>query len=203
MIASSHLARPGLTPPLASAAVSHSAGTVAAFYYKNVREFDIPTKDFIAAVGQDLKMTVAQFDRQVYAYSLGMLEAWSLKQGHKIGIWCTNEIESAIAQYAAALIGIEAVVIDPGVGFPGVKELINSEGLRALLLSSRHGSEERHEALSTEFDQELAYTAETRGYSPIASKRFRSLRYLACTSGEFVNGVMRFNELPVYGQSEC
>lgn len=173
-----------------------------AFFYRNIRDFDIPTKDHIAAWGQDVKMTVSQFDRQVYAYAVGMLEAWSLKRGHKIGIWCVNELESAVAQYAAALIGIEAVVIDPAVGFAGVKELINSEQLRALILSPRYGTEERHEALSTEFAAELEYAKTSAGYQPINSKTYRSLRYLACTSSEFVDGVMRFNELPVYGGGE-
>lgn len=144
-------------------------------------------------------MTVSQFDRQVYAYAVGMLEAWSLKRGHKVGIWCINEVESAIAQYAAALIGVEAIVIDPAVNFAGVKQLINAEKLRALILSPRYGDEERHEALAKEFEPELEYAKTSAGYQPINSKSFRTLRYLACTSAEFVDGVMRFNELPVYG----
>jgi acyl-CoA synthetase (AMP-forming)/AMP-acid ligase II len=194
-------ARRADTPPL-PAAVSHSAGTIAAFYYKNIRESPIPTKDYVAAFGQDVKMTAEQFDRQVYAYALGMLEAWGLKQGHKIGVWCTNELESVVAQYAAALIGIEVIVMDPVLSFAAVKQLINTEGIRALIISPRFGGEDRHKELAKQFEPELEYTAFSAGYSPLASKRFRSLKYLACTGKEFVDGVMRFNELPVYGGSE-
>lgn len=147
-------------------------------------------------------MTAEQFDRQVYAYALGMLEAWGLKQGHKIGVWCTNELESVVAQYAAALIGIEVIVMDPVLSFAAVKQLINAEGIRALIISPRFGGEDRHTELAKQFKPELEYTALSAGYSPLASKRFRSLKYLACTGKEFVDGVMRFNELPVYGASE-
>lgn len=184
------------------AAVSQSAGTVAAFYYKNIREYDIPTKDFVAAHGQELKMTVEQFDRQVYAYALGMLEAWDLKKGHKVAVWCINELESVVAQYAAALIGIEVIVIDPSLGFEAVKQLINAESIRGLIMSPRYGGEDRHTALETEFAPELEFTHWHAGYAPFTSKRFRSLKFIACTSKEFVDGVMRFNELPVYGARE-
>ncbi len=45
-----------------SAAVDANAGTFAAFYYKNIREFDTPTKDHMVAFGQDEKFTVGAFD---------------------------------------------------------------------------------------------------------------------------------------------
>ncbi len=44
------------------AAVDANAGTFAAFYYKNIREFDTPTKDHMVAFGQDEKFTVGGFD---------------------------------------------------------------------------------------------------------------------------------------------
>lgn len=51
---------PSLLPIVA--AVSYDAGTLAAFYYKNVKEFDLPTKDHLFAAQQDEKFNVQQFD---------------------------------------------------------------------------------------------------------------------------------------------
>ena len=42
--------------------VDPSAGTFASFYYKNIRDFDTPTKDHIVAFGQDERFTVGAFD---------------------------------------------------------------------------------------------------------------------------------------------
>lgn len=42
--------------------VDTSAGTFAAFYYKNIRQFDTPTKDHMVSYGQDEKFTVGGFD---------------------------------------------------------------------------------------------------------------------------------------------
>jgi hypothetical protein len=40
------------------AAVDLEAGTVAAWYYKNIRGFDTPTKDAVVAPAQDIKLNV-------------------------------------------------------------------------------------------------------------------------------------------------
>jgi hypothetical protein len=42
--------------------VDPAAGTFASFYYKNIRDFDTPTKDHIVAFGQDERFTVGAFD---------------------------------------------------------------------------------------------------------------------------------------------
>lgn len=44
------------------AAVDVNAGTLAAFYYKNLRQHELPTKDFLVASGQNEKFTVQKFD---------------------------------------------------------------------------------------------------------------------------------------------
>jgi hypothetical protein len=53
-----HLAHLQGRPP----SVDASAGTFAAFYYKNIREHETPTKDHIVAFGQDERFTVGAFD---------------------------------------------------------------------------------------------------------------------------------------------
>ena len=196
-------------------AVDLSARTFAASYYGSVLTQE-PTKDAVVSVdsvGQDVRFTVSDFNKQIVGYALGMLEGLGLKRGSKVGLWMTGELEHATLRCAAGLLGIEVVVVDPEVGFAGVKSLIASEGLHALILSPRHGSEDRHGALRAEFAQELKVALEgtegTYGYAPLESKRFRTLKHLVCTSLEHddavgpLRGVIRLVDMPIYGPCAC
>ena len=171
-----------------------------------------PSKDAavsVDTVGEDVRFTVAEMHKQVAAYALGMLEGLGLKKGCKVGLWMGSEWEHATLRCALGLLGVEAVVIDPAVGFAGVRAILESEGLHALVLSPRHGAENRHGALRTEFAPELQVQLSgsqgTNGNPPIQSKRFRSLKHIVCTSLEHddalgpLHGVIRLNDLPVYG----
>lgn len=93
------------------------AGTIAAFYYKAVRTYDLPHRDIYVAPQQDHKFTVEQFDvrlggtvvrfaagcdldpgaplqRNVYAYAKGFVDGLNLKAGDKVALWLTNETEN-------------------------------------------------------------------------------------------------------------
>ncbi len=191
-----------------------SAQTFAASYYGRVLAQE-PSKDVLVSVdsqGQDVRLTLTEFNRQVVGYAVGLLEGLGLKRGAKVGLWLGGELEHATLRCAAGLLGVEVVVIDPAVGFAGVRGVIAGEGLHALILSPRHGSEDRRAALRTEFAAELAVALEgaegTYGYAPIESKRFRSLKHIVCTSLEHddaqgpLHGVIRMADLPVYGPCE-
>ena len=185
-----------------------SAQTFAALYYGRVLTQE-PSKDAVVAVdsaGEDVRFTVSQFNKQVVAYALGMLEGLGLKKGSRVGLWMTGESEHATLRCAAGLLGVEVVVIDPAVSFAGVRAVIAGECLHALVLSPRHGSEDRHGALRAEFAHELAPIPEgSYGYSALESKRFRSLKHIVCSSLEHddavgpLQGVIRMADLPVYG----
>ena len=180
-----------------------SAGTVASFYYKNIRGAELPSRDHMVAPSQDLRFTVGEFDKQAYGFAVGMLEGLGLKKGHKIGTWMTGEVEQLVVAYAAGLLGIQVVAIDPRVSFAGVKAVLASESLRTLIMSPRWGSEDRLGALHDEFAEEILPAAEGNPaiYNIFRSKRFRALKHIVCTSQEFVEGVVRFRDLPVYGNS--
>jgi len=47
------------------AAADLKPDTLAAFYYQNVREYDLPAKDFVVALGQEERFNVGQFDVSV------------------------------------------------------------------------------------------------------------------------------------------
>ena len=191
--------------PPTTKGVDPAAGTVAAFYYKNFRDVDLPSRDALTAPSQDLRFTTGEFDKQVYAFAVGFLEGLGLRAGDKVGVWMTGaSVEQLVISYAAAMVGVGVVSIDPRVSFAGVKAVIASEQLRTLFLSPRHNAEDRLGALQNEFAHELGPAAQdTIGiYNILASKRFRSLKHIVCTSQDYVEGVLRFKDLPVYGKGE-
>jgi hypothetical protein len=61
----------------------------------------------------------------------------------------------------------------------------------------------RAEQLPTVFEPELNVFNYEAGYLPYTSKRLRSFKYLVSTGREPVPGVIRFQDLPVYGDGEA
>lgn len=175
---------------------------MASFYYQNIRDAEIPTKDHVVSDDQDIKFSVKQWDRQVYAYAVGMLESLGLKKGSTIATWMGNELESVVVRYAAGLLGVNVVSVDPSLDWDDVKEIIGKEDVRTLIISPRHGSINRFGQVSEQFAEELKPVTKYAGYEPFNSKRFRSLKQIVCTSLEFEDGVMRFRDLPIYGNGK-
>ena len=128
-----------------------------------------------------------QFDKQVYGYARGMLEGFGLKLGHVIGIYMGNELENFILQYAASLIGIKAVVIDPSIAPSDMQTIISKENVRVLFVSTRYNNESRISTLHSLFQPELDAAGYNWGYNPIASKRFRSLKYIVHPEDEEID----------------
>ena len=179
-----------------------AAGTFAALYYRTIRDSSLPSRDAVVAPDQDVKLTLGQYDKQVYGYAVGMLEALSLKKGMSVGTWMTGELEHAVVQWALGMLGVRAVVIDPAVGFEGVRAVVAAERLHALILSPRVGGADRFGALPSEFAPELEPTMGEYGYNILEGKRFRSLKHIVCTSVENQgSGVVRFKDLVKYGLS--
>lgn len=177
------------------------AGTLAAFYYKAVRDFELPTKDCLAAPGQDEKFSHVGLDRHVYAYAVGLIDALGVKKGSKVGLWLGNEVESLVLQYAAALIGAQAVTIDPAASWDAVLRTVAEEGLRVLVVPARAGAENRGAKLAEAFAEELDYFKFEAGTEPLRSKRFRALKWLVSTGSDAPDGVVRLRDVPVYGNS--
>jgi hypothetical protein len=112
-----------------------------------------------------------------------------------------SDVEQLVTLYAASLLGVTAVTIAPSVSWEGVEKILVDEGIKALVLAPRNGGEDRFAALPKVFEAELEPVTRTPGYRPFASKRFRSLKYVVCTSNEFADGILRFKDIPVYGES--
>ena len=182
--------------------VDVDAGTLAAFYYRAVREFDTPTKDCVVAGAQDEKMNHGQFDKQVYAYAVGLIDALGVQPGSKVALWMNNDLESAVLQYAVTLVGAVAVLVDVRCDFDAVLKVVGEEGVRVLIMAPRHGLENRAAKLHDVFADELAWAKQEAGYEPLHSKRFRSLKFIVSTGGEAVDGVVRLKDVPVYGTGE-
>ncbi len=56
----------------------------------------------------------------MYAYAQGFLEGLGLKKNDKIGVWMTNELEHLVIQYAAGLLGITIIELDPSLKYEAV-----------------------------------------------------------------------------------
>lgn len=196
---------PRLFPcPVSFAAADIKPETMAAFYYENVRNYETPTKDLLVAPGQEIRMTVGQFDREVYSFANGFAEALGLKKGTKVALWMTNELEHLAVQCAAALTGATVISIDPRLPWDAVLAILKEEDPRAFILSARHGMEDRAAALNTHFAAELERFSAARvsGYDTLSSKRFRGLRYIVQSGFEKVPGVVPLKDLHVAGLGE-
>jgi len=187
----------------ARAGVNQDAGTLAAFYYRAVREFDVPTKDALAAPGQDEKFTHEGLDRHVYGYAVGLIDTLGIKAGSRVGIWLGSEVESLVLQYAVALAGATAVPIDPEASWEAVLQAVGAQQLRVLVVPGRHGAENRTARLAEAFAEELDAAKFSGGTEPLKSKRFRELRWLITTASEAPAGVVRLRDVPVYGNGAC
>lgn len=172
---------------------------MASFYYKNIRDFETPTKDFFLAVQQNEKFNISKFDAHVYAYAKGLLDGFGVKKGTKIALWMTDELENVVMQYACALAGATAVVIDPTLDVNAVQSIVADEEVRLLWVSPRYGQQVRHTQIKEAFAQELEEYEYEWGYFPINSKRFRSLKFIVSTGTESTEGIVRMKDTPVYG----
>jgi acyl-coenzyme A synthetase/AMP-(fatty) acid ligase len=185
------------------AEIDLSAGTVAAFYYKAVREYELPTKDLVIALGQDEKMTHGGFDKQVYAYALGLADALGVTKGSRVALWTgAGELETVVLQYALALVGATAIMLDQALGLDAVLRVLREESVRVLVASPRFGAEDRSAQLAEAFAPELLPAVVEGGTEPLRSKRFRDLKFLVTTGGDAPDGVVRLKDVPVYGVGE-
>ena len=79
------------------------------------------------------------------------------------------------------------------------RKIINDEAIRVLFLSPRYGKEDRFTPLETIFAKETEKAVYERGIPPFESKQYRSLKYVVAVSTEFQDGIVRFRDIPVYG----
>jgi acyl-CoA synthetase (AMP-forming)/AMP-acid ligase II len=168
-----------------------------------VRDYELPTKDLVIALGQDEKMTHGGFDKQVYAYALGLVDALGVTKGSRVALWTSaGELETVVLQYALALVGATAIVLDQALGLDAVLRVLREESVRVLVASPRFGAEDRNAKLAEAFAEELLPAVVEGGTEPLRSKRFRELKFLVTTGGDAPDGVVRLKDIPVYGVGE-
>src|SRR5262249_29586367 len=140
---------------------------------------------------------------QVYAYAVGLVDALGVKPGSKVALWMSNDLESAVLQYAVTLVGGVAVVLDARCDFDAVLHVLGAGGGRVLIMAPRRRAEDRAAKLHWVFAEELEWAKLEHGYEPLHSKRFRDLKFIVSMGAEPVDGVVRLRDVPVYGTSEC
>jgi len=109
-----------------------------------------------------------------------------------------------VIQSACAVLGAHVVVMDAATPVATLLPVLASEGVRALFITPRDGTQSRAAALSTALEPEFEPFARAAvwGYAPLASKRLRSLKFVVHTGMEPVDGMVRLSDLPVHGAGE-
>jgi acyl-CoA synthetase (AMP-forming)/AMP-acid ligase II len=111
----------------------------------------------------------------------------------------SDEVEHLVVRYAAALIGVTVVEVDPSISSESLLAILKNEECRVLFASPRYAGQNRLEELGKVFATELSPALKEGSNLPIQSKRLRNLKFLVCSSVEFEDGILRFCDLPVFG----
>jgi acyl-CoA synthetase (AMP-forming)/AMP-acid ligase II len=128
-----------------------------------------------------------------------LLDSLGINKGSKIALWMSDEVEHLVIRYAAALVGVTVIEVDPSLPTDALLTILKNEECRVLIASPRFAGQNRLELLGSVFATELAPAVKEGGNLPIQSKRLRNLKFLVCSSLEFEDGVLRFCDLPVFG----
>jgi fatty-acyl-CoA synthase len=94
-----------------------------------------PDADALVVCHQDVRMTYAQFDREVDRVALGLL-ALGLAKGDRVGIWSPNNAEWVLIQYATARAGVVLVNINPAYRTHEVEYALRQSGCRMLVAAT-------------------------------------------------------------------
>ena len=98
-----------------------------------------PERTALAFPFQTIKLTFAEFAREVERLARGML-ASGLAPGERIGIWAPNRAEWLLTMFAAARAGLVQVNINPAYRVHELKFALRLVGCRALVFAPRFKS---------------------------------------------------------------
>ena len=95
-----------------------------------------PDREVIVSAHQRIRMTYAEFDREVDQVARALL-ATGLRTGDRVGIWSPNRVEWALVQYATAKAGIVLVNINPAYRTHELVYALNQSSCRMLIAAAR------------------------------------------------------------------
>jgi len=96
-----------------------------------------PDRDAVVSVHQGVRLTYAQLAHACDEIGRGLI-ALGVQHGERVGIWSTNNLEWAIAQFATAKIGAILVNINPAYRTSELEYALRQSGVCVLLSQTRH-----------------------------------------------------------------
>ncbi|SFS75153.1 AMP-binding protein [Saccharopolyspora flava] len=92
----------------------------------------VPDRDALIEHSTGRRWTYREFDAEVDAVALGLLDA-GITKGDRVGIWGPNRAEWTLTQYATAKIGAILVNINPAYRLHELEYVLNQAGIRMLV----------------------------------------------------------------------
>jgi fatty-acyl-CoA synthase len=95
-----------------------------------------PDREVIVSAHQGIRMTYAEFDREVDRVARALLGS-GLRTGDRVGIWSPNRVEWALVQYATAKVGVVLVNINPAYRTHELVYALRQSGCRMLIAAAQ------------------------------------------------------------------
>src|SRR6267378_7711086 len=153
----------------------------------------VPDRLALVVPFQSVRLTFAEFDREVERAACGML-ACGLKPGERIGIWAPNCAEWVLTMFGAARAGLILVNINPAYRSAELEFALRVVGCRALVFAPRFKTSD-YAAMLQSLIPELARAAPGR----LISAAFPELRLLVQLGTAPTAGTLSFDELLASG----
>ena len=153
-----------------------------------------PDRLALVAPFQSVRLTFAQFDREVERVARGLI-ACGLKPGERIGIWAPNCVEWLLTMFGAARAGLVLVNVNPAYRAFELEYVLRVVGCRALVFAPRFKSSD-YAAMMDSLIPELAGAEPGR----LACATFPELRLAVRLGAERGRGTLSFEELLASGR---
>lgn len=147
-----------------------------------------PERDGLVFPQIGLRMSYAEYDRQVDAIAKGLL-ALDIHKGGHVALWATNVPEWPMLQMATARIGAVLVNINPAYGLRDLEYALQQCDMKALFLIDTFRSSDYFEML-TNLIPELVKLEPDK----IFSDKFQLLKRVVAIRGKSPKGVLKWQD---------
>lgn len=144
----------------------------------------VPDRLAVSFPGLGLRMTWAEFDREVDRAARALLAA-GFRRGDHFGVWATNVPEWVLLQFATARVGVVLVTVNPAYRPAELAFVLRQAEIQGLAVIDRFKTTD-YQAILREVVPELA----AAGPGGIASAAFPRLRSVVSLRGETPPGTV-------------
>lgn len=143
-------------------------------------------KEALRVVHQDIRWSWNDLQRQVDAFSQGLLDL-GFEKGDRLGIWLPNTAEWVVAEFATAKTGIILVNMNPAYRVYELEHSLNLVGCKGLIVTDKLKSSNYFELL-----HELLPELEHSAAGELNSAKVPTLKHLIQITDQHVKGMRRY-----------